>query len=107
MLKPLRYLISHGLVQAKYDSTIISPLLNIFTLLDNELAMLNFEVSPELSKELDKLDQAILLLSDEGIEDPDLLDEDELDDDDLEDDDETDDLWDLEDLDDDELDDDD
>ena len=92
MLQPIRYLVSHGLVQAKYDSTIIAPLLNIFTLLDNELSMLNFEVSPELAAELEKLDQAILLLSDEGIEDPDLLD----DDDDLsldEDDDSLDDDW--------------
>jgi hypothetical protein len=106
MLQPIRYLIAHGLVQAKYDSTIIAPLLNIFTLLDNELSMLNFEMSPELSKELEKLDQAILLLSDEGIEDPDLLDDDE-DEDDL-DEDEDDDLWDLEDRElDDELDDDD
>jgi hypothetical protein len=79
MLNSLRYLISNGLAQAGYSSTIVAPVLSIFTLLESELAMSNFQFSSALEEQFQKLDQAILLSTDqgEGIEDPDFLDEDE------------------------------
>ena len=90
MLSPLRFLIASGLKDAGFNSTILSPILNIFTLLDSELNMMSFQPSPELEKEFLKLEQGILLANedlstDEGAED---LgdDEDDFDDDD-------DDIW--------------
>ena len=110
VLNDIRYLVGVHLAEKGLPPTVIAPVINILNLLDNHLTTCGINMTPEILKEADRLNFAIVLMNNDDDEDEDDIeeenDDDLFDDDDDDDDDDDFELDDLNDDDDDEDDDD-
>jgi hypothetical protein len=90
MLNEIRFLVGTHLGLKGLPPSIIAPVLNILGLLDGELRMSGFILSPEIDSEVKRLQFAIVTMNsdeteDEDQNDDDFLNEDEDEEDDYED----------------------
>ena len=60
-LSDIRFLVGTHLSLKGLPPTIIAPVINILTGLDQELMIAGFDVSPELEEEINRLKKAIIL----------------------------------------------
>lgn len=61
LLSDIRFLVGTHLSLKGLPPTIIAPVINILTGLDQELMVMGFDVSPELMEEVSRLKKAIIL----------------------------------------------
>lgn len=85
ILSDIRYLVGIHVAEKGLPPTVVAPMLNILNLLDTHLSTIGISIPPEVLKEAERLNHAIVLLNtddDEEFDDDDFDIEDEVEDDD-------------------------
>lgn len=65
ILRDIRYLVGIHLADKGLDPTILAPVLNILNIIDTHLSTIGITIPPEIAKEADRLNYAIVLMNQE------------------------------------------